>query len=91
MPPFVYVPTTGEADTTQRRVLMRELDDGRTALFVYSAMDRLERAWGAATSWVVLDVPGLQKVHDSEPYDLLFLDMLPKEEAGNAERGTGGD
>lgn len=84
MPPFVYVPTTGEATVAERRVLMRTLPDGRTALFVYSAMDRLASAWGDATPWVVLDVPALQNVYDDEPYDLLLLDaFLEEDRSGN--------
>ncbi len=79
MPPFVYVPTTDEAETAGRRLLLRELEDGRTALFVYSAMDRLESAWGTDASWVVLDITGLQKMYDAEPYDLLLLDRTPED------------
>jgi hypothetical protein len=68
----VYVPTTTDADGTTR-VELNVTKDGRTALFVYSAIDRLE-AWYGAAPWVLVSVDGLQKLYDDEPYDLLFLD-----------------
>ncbi len=71
-PPVVYVPLTTDADGVTR-VDMRVTKDGRTALFVYSAIDRLE-AWFAKTPWVLVTVEGLQTFYDEEPYDLLFLD-----------------
>lgn len=76
-PPVVYVPTTNEADPAVRRVVMHKVDDGRTALYAYSAMDRLHRFYLPDASWVVCDVAALQKVHDQTPYDLLFLDVDP--------------
>jgi hypothetical protein len=71
-PPVVYVPLTTDGDGVTR-VDMRVTKDGRTALFVYSAIDRLE-AWFAKTPWVLVTVEGLQTFYDEEPYDLLFLD-----------------
>ncbi|TQL70279.1 hypothetical protein FB381_4208 [Nocardioides albertanoniae] len=76
-PPFVYVPTTSEDDPATRRVLMHTVEDGRTALYTYSAIDRLHRYYLPKSSWVVCDVPALQRVHDETPYDLLFLDIDP--------------
>lgn len=74
MPPVVYVPTTGEADTAQRRVIFHELLDGRTALLAYSAVDRLKSLYRSDASWVLFDIAGLQKIHDDKPYDVLYLD-----------------
>jgi hypothetical protein len=71
-PPVVYVPTTTGSDGTTR-VDMKVTKDGRTALFVYSAIDRLE-AWYAPVPWVLVTVEGLQTLYDEEPYDLLLLD-----------------
>jgi hypothetical protein len=76
-PPFVYVPTTREDDPATRRVLMHQVEDGRTALYTYSAIDRLHRFYLPDSSWVVCDVAALQRVHDETPYDLLFLDVDP--------------
>lgn len=76
-PPVVYVPTTAEADPAVRRVVMHRVTDGRTALFTYSALDRLHDFYRLDSPWVVCDVAALQRIHDETPYDLLFLDQVP--------------
>ena len=40
-PPVVYAPTTTVAGDDRLRLEMVTTNDGRTALFVYSAIDRL--------------------------------------------------
>jgi len=77
MPPVVYVPTTDESDPTFRQVLMHTMADGRTALFVYSAIDRLYDFYRQGNAWIVCDVATLQRIHDATPYDLLFVDRDP--------------
>ena len=76
-PPVVYVPTTDEQDTAARRVLMHRVEDGRTALYTYSAIDRLHSYYLPDAPWVLCDVAALQRIHDQTPYDLLFLDVDP--------------
>lgn len=75
LPPFVYVPTTSADDPTQRRVLMHTVEDGRTALYVYSAIDRLNRWYLTGNPWIVCDVAALQRIFNETPYDLLFVDI----------------
>lgn len=77
MPPVVYVPTTDEPDVASRRVLMHQVEDGRTALYTYSAIDRLHRWYLPDNPWLLCDVAALQRIHDQSPYDLLFLDVDP--------------
>ena len=88
-PPVVYVPTTARDGADQlagaagpnselvfffpRRHAWRPTFDGRTALFAYSAIDRLHDMYGRVP-WALVAVPGLQKLYDESPYDLLFLD-----------------
>lgn len=73
LPPVVYAPTmTGDDGNT--RIRMHHLRDGRTALFVYSAIDRLEEQYGDGSAWVLLSVDDLQRAFDAAPYDLLLLD-----------------
>jgi hypothetical protein len=62
---------------------MHQLRDGRVALFVYSAIDRLEAQYGEGHPWALLSVPNLQTAHEQSPFDLLFLDreLYPQEEA----------
>lgn len=90
-PPVVYVPTTGEDDPATRRVLMHQVQDGRTALYTYSAIDRLHRFYLPDNSWVLCDVAALQRIHDETPYDLLFLDVDPglRDDPAGADDGPG--
>jgi hypothetical protein len=76
-PPVVYVPTTGEEDPAVRRVVLHQVEDGRTALYTYSAIDRLHEFYLPESPWVLCDVAALQRIHDETPYDLLFLDIDP--------------
>lgn len=50
------------------------MQDGRTALFVYSAIDRLQAQYGDDAPWVLLSVPDLEKAHEQVSFDLLLLD-----------------
>lgn len=77
LPPVVYVPTTDEHDVESRRVLMHRVADGRTALYTYSAIDRLHTWYLPDAPWLLCDVAALQRIHDQTPYDLLFLDVDP--------------
>lgn len=87
MPPVVYVPTTDEEDRAARRLVMHTVEDGRTALYTYSAIDRLDRYYLEGNPWVVLDVAALQRAFEASPYDLLFVDVSPGlQEIDEAER-----
>ncbi|GMA32697.1 SAV_915 family protein [Litorihabitans aurantiacus] len=77
MPPVVYVPTTDEADQRARRLVMHTVEDGRTAIYTYSAPDRLDRYYLQGQPWVLLDVASLQRAYEDTPYDLLFVDVSP--------------
>lgn len=77
LPPVVYVPTTDEWDVASRRVLLHQVADGRTALYTYSAIDRLHSWYLPDAPWLLCDVAALQRIHDQTPYDLLFLDVDP--------------
>ena len=77
LPPVVYVPTADEWDVASRRVLLHQVADGRTALYTYSAIDRLQSWYLPDAPWLLCDVAALQRIHDQSPYDLLFLDVDP--------------
>jgi hypothetical protein len=76
-PPVVYAPTTTVAGD-RLRLEMVVTNDGRTALFVYSAIDRLHEFYRAGAPWALLSVEDLQRAHEQEPYQLLFLDQRPR-------------
>ena len=82
LPPVVYVPTMTDEDG-DNRLRMHELRDGRVALFVYSAIDRVEAQYGDGHPWALLSVPNLQTAYEQSPFDVLFLDreLYPQEKA----------
>ena len=83
LPPVVYAPTVVGEDGNVR-VRMHELQDGRVAIFVYSAIDRLEAQYGEGSPWVLLSPPQLERAHAAAPFDLLLLDreLYPTEVSG---------
>lgn len=86
LPPVVYAPTIREDDTT--RIRMHRMADGRIALFVYSAIDRLQAQYGEDHPWVLISIPDLQRAHEAAPFDLLLLDReLYPSESPEAARG----
>ena len=85
LPPVVYVPTTDEPVVEARRVLLHRVGDGRTALYTYSAIDRLHTWYLPDAPWLLCDVATLQRIHDETPYDLLFLDVDPGLRGGLAD------
>lgn len=76
-PPVVYVPTTDESDPTHRRVILHTVEGDRTALFVYSAPDRLNEYYLPGNPWVLCDGAALQRVQSQTPFELLLLDVDP--------------
>jgi hypothetical protein len=77
-PPVVYVPTVDLADGDPPRLALHPTHDGRTALFVYSALDRLVEFYDAGSPWALLSVADLQAAYERSPYHLVFLDKRPR-------------
>lgn len=77
LPPVVYVPARPAGDG-QMAVEMQRLVDGRVAVFAYSAIDRLQEWYAGATGWLALTVEGLQSLHESTPYEVMFVDRSPQ-------------
>ncbi|TKG64327.1 hypothetical protein FCN18_29000 [Prauserella endophytica] len=78
----MYVPCTqhvrnGNDDLTAE---LRQTRDGRTALLVYSALDRLVECCGEQQPWVVMPTVNLKKVDEATPFDLILLDIRIPEE-----------
>lgn len=75
-PPVVYAPVVETPeDPGVQRLKGHVMADGRTALFVYSAVDRLVTLYGDHVPWVLATVESLQSAFDEVPYDLVFLDQ----------------
>lgn len=80
-PPVLYVPCVRPVtDPADLEVVYRTTRDGRTALLVYSALDRLHRCSGAQQPWFVLPTTELQKLYDVRPFDLVLLDLVVPED-----------
>lgn len=73
MPPVVYVPCI-PGDDGISHLAYRNLDDGRVALLVYTALDRLIDLAGDV-HWALLDWDALQQAQDLQHYDIILQDI----------------
>lgn len=88
MPPVVYVPCREDSNADEPIVVRHQLEDGRSALLVYSSLDRLVELCGDGQRWTLARTEGLQATFG--PYDVLVLDQpLNGPPAGGVEPGSG--
>jgi hypothetical protein len=76
--PAYYVPCFTDAQGSLR-VALRETRDGRVALIVYSALDRL-RAGAGDVPWAFLTLADLQAVRDESPFEVIYQDIRVPED-----------
>ena len=74
-PPIVYVPCAPTQTSEELAVDLRRTRDGRLALLVYSAMDRLISHCGAAQPWTVMATQDLDRLRLQTGFELIFLDL----------------
>ena len=80
-PPFLYIPCLEHVDEGgQAAAVYRTTKDGRTALLVYSALDRLHACQGEDQPWFGLPLASLQLLHDLRPFDIVYTDVYVPEE-----------
>lgn len=80
-PPFLYIPCMEHVtDGAQARAQYRRTRDGRWALLVYSALDRLHSCCGKDQPWFGLPTASLQLLYDAHPFDVVYTDMYVPEE-----------
>lgn len=80
-PPVVYVPCAETtAEVADARPVMQRTKDGRLALLVYSAMDRLYECCGRNQPWFVLPTEALDELQRSQGFQLIVLDVRVPEE-----------
>lgn len=89
MPPVVYVPVVELPEKPGvQHLKLHTMADGRTAVFAYSALDRMVRLYGDGVPWMLIDVPGLQRAFEQVPFDLVFVDQelhpRPADDSGAA-------
>jgi hypothetical protein len=80
-PPVVYVPCSPLRNGgDQLSVDLRTTKDGRLALLVYSALDRLVDCCGDQQAWAVMPATDLERVRLETGYELILLDLeIPEE------------
>lgn len=81
LPPLVYVPCTSTKPMNGELTFeMRQLSDGRLALPVYSALDRLVNSCGESQPWAAVPSTRLDEASASAPFDVIALDLEVPEE-----------
>lgn len=80
-PPVVYVPCAPvQAGSGEIDVDLRMTRDGRLALLVYSALDRLVTHCGEAQPWTLMRASDLERVRLETGFELVLLDLdIPEE------------
>ena len=79
-PPVVYVPCSPDQTPGELTVDLRTARDGRLALLVYSAMDRLIAHCGPAQPWTVMVTKDLEQARLATGFELILLDLdIPQE------------
>lgn len=80
VPPAVYLPVADAGSGQTYEVEMRPTNDGRVALLAYTALDRLADCCGPHQPWVLYPTDRLEELGQSQPYDVIYLDMpIPEE------------
>ncbi len=80
-PPFLYIPCLEHVtDAAEAQAQYRPTKDGRTALIVYSALDRLHACCGDDQPWFGLPTHHLQMLYDVAPFDVVYTDVYVPEE-----------
>lgn len=81
VPPMVYVPVGAVPDGEDVEIVFRRTLDGRMALVLYTALDRLVDCCGPHQPWVVMPTEKLGEVKKVQPFDVVYLDLeMPEEE-----------
>ncbi|MFC8181440.1 MULTISPECIES: SAV_915 family protein [Nocardiaceae] len=81
-PPVLYVPCAEQvSDPSDARVLINDTRDGRSALLVYSALDRLHTCMGRDQPWIVVPITFLPAIEEVAHFDLVLLDVVVPDKA----------
>ncbi|WP_250002099.1 SAV_915 family protein [Actinoplanes sp. M2I2] len=80
-PPVVYVPCAPIRDADSELVVdLRRTRDGRMALLVYSALDRLVGCCGPAQPWTLVASTSLEELRLATGFELVLMDLdIPDE------------
>ena len=79
-PPVLYLPCTEHVQDPRDLVVRYQTTaDGRRALLVYSALDRLQTCCGTDQPWFMLPTERLEALHRLDPFDLVLMDLIVPE------------
>lgn len=74
---MLYVPCVKHVkDPDDLEVEYRSTRDGRTALLVYSALDRLHACCGMGQPWFLMPTLKLDDLYQVQPFDTVLLDVV---------------
>lgn len=76
LPPVVYLPVARMDGPDGPQVELRILDDDRTALLVYTALDRLHRGCGDHQRWILTPMEALDRWCRLEGPDEILVDVV---------------
>ncbi|TGO05259.1 hypothetical protein SERN_1263 [Serinibacter arcticus] len=81
---MLYLPLHRSSTETEPRAEIRRLRDGRTALLVYSALDRLLDLCGPNQRWILVRTPDLAELKARQPFDVVITDLAVPEQYRSA-------
>lgn len=88
MPPALYLPVSSAEGGEFHEVELRAMNDGRLALLAYTALDRLADAQGPHQPWMLYPTDRLEDLEQSQPYDVILLDLEIPEALWRRADGT---
>jgi hypothetical protein len=86
-PPVVYVPCAPAQSADELTIDLRVTKDGRLALLVYSAMDRLIAHCGPEQPWTIMLTKDLEQARVATGFELVLLDLDIPEELRRTREG----
>lgn len=89
VPPVLYLPVRPGSTEEEPEVEMRRLADGRVALLVYTALDRLAACCGPHQPWVLYRTDQLGVLAEQSPYDVVAMDQPLPREAWHGQAAAG--
>jgi hypothetical protein len=84
VPPVLYVPVRRNAQDSVE-VVRLPMGEGRAALLVYTALDRLALGCGEGQEWTMIFTSTLSTVKKETPFDALAFDVVFPDGLARAE------
>lgn len=82
VPPVVYVPVESRDDEGRTGIALLRLRTGQLAVSAYSALDRLQKVWGAGQQWMLVRTPELEAQAAEMNITRILMDPDPRPQRG---------